>query len=390
MIDKIFLFPYWLSLKIRHFLFDKGVKKVHQADVPTICIGNVTVGGTGKTPHTEMLLRSMLSDHILGRKSIAVLSRGYKRKTKGFQQVTFDGTAKDYGDEPLQIKRKFPMVTVAVDSSRIRGCDFLAHPEKLQTEKSARKCKDKNIIPAELIILDDAYQHRKLQPTLSIVLIDYNRPTYKDHLLPFGKLRDLPERTQKADILIISKCPYDLNSWQKCTWAENLGLRNFNAQESFGIRPDGKRQYLFFTQITYDTPEAVFPEGDARYIYTKRLILFSGIANDSPMVKWLSGDYKMVKHFNFPDHHNFSRANIASIASASKASPTAVVMTTEKDAQRIRDCKRVKDDLKQRMFFLPIKTRFSTEEEAQIFISVVKKSLLGSDFETQPTPREWY
>ena len=98
MIDKILLFPYWLSLKIRHYLFDKGIKKVHQADVPTICIGNVTVGGTGKTPHTEMLLRSMLADNTLGRKSIAVLSRGYKRKTKGFQQVTSEGSAKEYGD----------------------------------------------------------------------------------------------------------------------------------------------------------------------------------------------------------------------------------------------------------------------------------------------------
>ena len=373
--DKILLFPYWLSLKIRHFLYDKGIKKVHQADVPTICVGNVTVGGTGKTPHTEMLLRSMLADSDLGRKSIAVLSRGYKRKSKGFQQVTADGSAADYGDEPLQIKTKFPMVTVAVDSSRIRGCDFLAHPEKLQTEKSARRCKDKNINPADLIILDDAYQHRKLKPTLSIVLIDFNRPTFKDHLLPFGRLRDLAERTQKADILVITKCPYDLNSWQKCTWAENLGLRNFDAHKCCGIRPDGKIQYLFFTQITYDTPEAVFPEGDARYIYTKRLIMFSGIANDTPMLKWLSGDYKIVRHFNFPDHHAFTRGDIASIASASKAFPTAVIMTTEKDAQRIRDCRKIQDDMKQRLFYLPIKTKFVTEEEEKIFISVVKKSL---------------
>lgn len=374
--DKILLFPYWLSLKIRHFLYDKGIKKVHQADVPTICVGNVTVGGTGKTPHTEMLLRSMLADSDLGRKSIAVLSRGYKRKSKGFQQVTADGSAADYGDEPLQIKTKFPMVTVAVDSSRIRGCDFLAHPEKLQTEKSARRCKDKNINPADLIILDDAYQHRKLKPTLSIVLIDFNRPTYKDHLLPFGRLRDLAERTHKADILVITKCPYDLNSWQKCTWAENLGLREFDAQTCCGIRPDGKTQHLFFTQITYDTPEAVFPEGDARYIYTKRLIMFSGIANDTPMLKWLSGDYKIVRHFNFPDHHTFTRGDIASIASASKAFPTAVIMTTEKDAQRIRDCKKIKDEMKQRLFYLPIKTKFVTEAEAEIFISVVKKSLI--------------
>ena len=390
MIDKVLLFPYWLSLKMRHFLYDRGIKKVHQADVPTVCIGNVTVGGTGKTPHTELLLRMMLADDVLGRKGIAVLSRGYKRKSKGFQQVTSDGTAAEYGDEPLQIKRKFPMVTVAVDKSRIKGCDFLVHPEKLHTEKAGRKCNDKSFPAAEVIILDDAYQHRSLNPTLSIVLIDFNRPTFKDHLLPIGRLRDLPERVHKADILIVTKCPYDMNSWQKCTWAENLGIKKFDAQTCCGIRPDGQKQYIFFSQIAYDTPEAVFPEGDARYVYTKRLILFSGIANDTPLRRWLSGEYQIVRHFSFADHHDFTRANMASIASAARTFPTAVIMTTEKDAQRVRDSKHLKGDMKQRMFYLPIKTRFVTEEEGRIFISAVKKSLTGSDSEIPQTPHEWY
>ena len=156
MIDKILLFPYWLSLKFRHFLYDSGLKKVRQADVPTICIGNITVGGTGKTPQTEMLIRTLLQDEEWGSRNLAVLSRGYKRKTKGFQQVTADGSALAYGDEPLQIKKKFPEITVAVDKSRIEGCDFLAHPEKLQSSKKGRKCIDKNIPAADLIILDDA------------------------------------------------------------------------------------------------------------------------------------------------------------------------------------------------------------------------------------------
>ena len=138
MIDKILLFPYWLSLKLRHFFYDSGLRKVSSADVPTICIGNITVGGTGKTPHTEMLIRTLLQDEEWGSRSIAVLSRGYKRKTKGFQQVTSDGTALAYGDEPLQIKKKFPGITVAVDKSRTEGCDFLAHPDKLQTTKKGK------------------------------------------------------------------------------------------------------------------------------------------------------------------------------------------------------------------------------------------------------------
>lgn len=375
MIDKILLFPYWFSLKIRHFLYDSGLKKVSSADVPTICIGNVTVGGTGKTPHTEMLIRTLLNDEDWGKKNLAVLSRGYKRKTKGFQQVTADGSALAYGDEPLQIKKKFPGITVAVDKSRIEGCDFLVHPEKLQTSKKARKCIDKNLQAADLIILDDAYQHRALKPTVSIVLVDYSRPVYNDHLLPFGRLRDLPERIGAADIIIVSKCPNELNAWEKCSWAENLGIRNFDAASCSGIRKNGRRQHIFFSTICYDGAEAVFPEGDPRYIYTKRLILFSGIANDAPLLSYLSSDYKIVRHFRFPDHHKFSRSDINTIASAAREFPTSVIMTTEKDCQRVRDCHKIKEELKQRMFYSPIKTAFLTENEKETFIKVLKDGL---------------
>lgn len=375
MIDKILLFPYWLSLKIRHFLYDSGLKKVSSADVPTICIGNVTVGGTGKTPHTEMLIRTLLNDEDWGRKNLAVLSRGYKRKTKGFQQVTADGSALAYGDESLQIKKKFPGITVAVDKSRIEGCDFLVHPEKLQTSKKARRCIDKNLQAADLIILDDAYQHRALKPTVSIVLVDYSRPVYNDHLLPFGRLRDLPERIGAADIIIVSKCPNELNAWEKCSWAENLGIRNFDAASCSGIRRNGRRQHIFFSTICYDGAEAVFPEGDPRYIYTKRLILFSGIANDAPLLSYLSSDYKIVRHFRFPDHHKFSRSDINTIASAAREFPTSVIMTTEKDCQRVRDCHKIKEELKQRMFYSPIKTAFLTENEKETFIKVLKDGL---------------
>ena len=375
MIDKILLFPYWLSLKIRHFLYDSGLKKVSSADAPTICIGNVTVGGTGKTPHTEMLIRTLLNDEDWGKKNLAVLSRGYKRKTKGFQQVTADGSALAYGDEPLQIKKKFPGITVAVDKSRIEGCDCLFHPEKLQTSKKARKCIDKNLQAADLIILDDAYQHRALKPTVSIVLVDYSRPVYNDHLLPFGRLRDLPERIGAADIIIVSKCPNELNAWEKCSWAENLGIRNFDASSCSGIRKNGRRQHIFFSTICYDGAEAVFPEGDPRYIYTKRLILFSGIANDAPLLSYLSSDYKIVRHFRFPDHHKFSRSDINTIASAAREFPTSVIMTTEKDCQRVRDCHKIKEELKQRMFYSPIKTAFLTENEKETFIKVLKDGL---------------
>jgi len=375
MIDKILLFPYWLTLKLRHFIYDSGLKKVSKADVPTICIGNITVGGTGKTPHTEMLLRTLLQDEEWGGKNIAVLSRGYKRKTKGFQQVTSDGSATAYGDEPLQIKKKFPAVTVAVDSSRVEGCDFLVYPEKLETSKKGRKCIDKNLAASDLIILDDAFQHRALKPTLSIVLVDYNRPVFNDHLLPFGKLRDLPGRIAAADIVIVSKCPNEVNAWDKCTWAENLGIRNFDASSCSGTRRNGKKQHLFFSTITYDTAEAIFPEGNPRYIYTNRLILFSGIANDAPLLSYLSSNYKIVRHFRFPDHHKFSKGDMNTIASAAREFPTAVIMTTEKDCQRVRDCHKIKEELKQRMFYSPIKTVFLTENERENFIAALKAGL---------------
>ena len=361
MIDKILLFPYWLTLKTRHFMYDHGIRKVHSAEVPTICVGNITVGGTGKTPHTEMIIKTLTQDVDWGAKNIAILSRGYKRKTKGFQQVVAEGSAKLFGDEPLQIKRKFPYVTVAVDKSRKQGCDFLCNPETVQTSKKARKCLNKDFPKADLIILDDAFQHRALKPTVSIVLVDYSRPIFKDHLMPLGKLRDLRERISAADIVIVSKCPRFLDPWERSKWTEALKIKD--------------NQHIFFTTIGYDQSQAVFPEGDPRYLYTQRLILFSGIANDKPLRTYLSDTYKIVRHFDFPDHHKFSKADISTINSAARAFPTSVVMTTEKDCQRIRDCKSVPDNLKQRMFYAPIKVDFFSEEEQQAFAATLNSYL---------------
>ena len=375
MIDNILLFPYWLTLKVRHFMYDHGMKKSASAEVPTICVGNLTVGGTGKTPHTEMLIRTLTRDVDWGAKNIAVLSRGYKRKTKGFQQVSSEGSAKEFGDEPLQIKRKFPFVTVAVDKSRKEGCDFLCNPEKVQTSKKARKCIHKEFPKTDIIILDDAFQHRALKPTVSIVLVDYNRPIFKDHLMPLGKLRDLPERIEAADIIVVSKCPTYMDAWERSRWAEALGLGMYDAAGCHGVRKSGRKQHIFFTSIGYDASDAVFPEGDSRYLYTQRLILFSGIANDKPLRNYLSGTYKIVKHFDFPDHHKFSKADISSINNAARNFPTSVVMTTEKDCQRIRDCKMIPDNLKQRMFYAPIKVNFFSEEEQETFSSILNSYL---------------
>ena len=378
MIDKLILFPYWLTLKCRHAFYNIGLFKSHQAAVPTICVGNITVGGTGKTPHTEMIIRMLLESEEWGDKNIAVLSRGYKRRSKGFQQVTVDGTAEDFGDEPLQIKRKFPNVTVAVDKSRKRGCEFLSNPELLQTSKKARRCISKDMPKADIIVLDDAFQHRALKPDFSVVLVDYSRPIFKDYLLPMGRLRDLPERIGAADIVIVTKCPTYIDDQQRNRWAANLGIKEYDPQTGEGTRKNGKKQHILFTSIAYDNAKAIFPEGDARYIYAKRLILFSGIANDTPFRNYLCGNYKIVKHFNFPDHHKFTRADMHSIRDAADNYPTSVIMTTEKDCQRVRDCRFIPGGLKQRMFHAPIKVEFLTEGDRNIFSSLLAEKLKES------------
>ncbi|MGN0188624.1 MAG: tetraacyldisaccharide 4'-kinase [Candidatus Cryptobacteroides sp.] len=341
--DKILLAPYYWTLRLRHKLFDSGVRKVLGSAVPTVCIGNITVGGTGKTPHTEMLVRLLSADNSpLRDKHIAVLSRGYKRKSKGFGTVRTDGTAKEFGDEPLQIKRKFPATTVAVDRNRIEGCCFLAE--------------GKDGCPkADIVILDDAFQYRKLKADLSIVLVDYNRPVFNDHLLPLGQLRDIPERLHKADVVIVTKCPPYLDEWERSKWKDSL-------------RFSGP---VLFSTIAYDPLEPVFPEGDRRYTHSQRAIMFSGIANDSNLEKHLSDSYRIVRHFKFADHHNFSRADIQTVRRASREFNTAIVVTTEKDSQRLTDCPHISEDLKERLFKAPIRVQFLTEDAESILTSLI-------------------
>ena len=367
MIDKIVLFPYYAVLKIRNTLFDKGIRKIRSAEVPVISVGNIAVGGTGKTPHTEMILRELLASEEWGKKRIAVLSRGYKRESRGFQQVVVGGSAAMFGDEPLQIKKKFPDVTVAVDKDRIEGCHFLVHPEELQTARGGRKCWDKEMGPSDIIILDDAFQYRKLAADLNIVLVDYNHPLHKDHLMPLGRLRDLPERIGEADVIIVTKCPQDIDNWQKTVWTETLGIRDYSTMTCTGTSAGGRTQYVFFTYIRYCPLKPVFENADCRYIYSKRMILFSGIAKDRPLRNYLSDKYKIVRRMGFPDHHRFTWGDFRKIQSAVNRWPTAAVATTEKDAQRVLDYNGLPLMLRERMLMIPIRVEFVTEEEHLIF-----------------------
>ena len=341
---------YRLILALRHLAYDKGWKKTFKAPVPTICVGNITVGGTGKTPHTEMILRKLL-EH--GRENLAVLSLGYKRKSKGFQLAGADATARLVGDEPLQIARKFTTVTVAVDKNRVHGCQLLTSGTGVfpEAEKMA-DASGKTPVPS-VIILDDAFQYRKLEATLNIVLVDYNRPVFEDKLLPWGNLRDLPSQLRRAQVVIVSKCPAELDPVERGEWRTRLKLT--------------EQQDLFFTTIGYGQPKPVFPEADPHYLYSKRLVLISGIANNTPLRMYLSDTYQIVQRLEYPDHHRFRAGDIRAIASAVKANPTACLMTTEKDAQRLRESKNVPDSIRQRLFYMPIQAQFLSQEDDAAF-----------------------
>lgn len=332
-------------------------KRAEHSEVPTICVGNVTVGGTGKTPHTEMILDILQQSDEWGAKNLAMLSRGYKRKSKGFQQVIRDGKSSEYGDEPLQIKRKFQAVTVAVDKNRLEGCDFLCHPEKLSASKKGRNCRFKDFQPSDIIVLDDALQYIKLRADVNILLIDYNRPIDKDTLLPFGSLRDIPERVSDADIVIITKCPYSFDESERQQWGERLKIK------------DSSR--IFFTTTRYQAMVPLFECADSRYIYAKISLLFSGIADDTPLLGYVSDNYKVKEHLKFRDHHKYSISDFSRMLRFIRNNPTSNIITTEKDAQRIFDVNGLPIELKTRLFYCPIKSEFFSEQEKERFSALL-------------------
>lgn len=353
---------YKLILTLRNARYRDGRRSI-KAAVPTVCVGNITVGGTGKTPHTEMILRELRQSERWGSTSLAVLSRGYKRRSRGFQLLPFDASAALYGDEPSQIKRKFPSVTVAVDKDRVEGCDILTHPEKA---RALKKCAAHDFPAADIIILDDAYQYRRLQADLNIVLSDWNRPVTTDTLLPGGRLRDLKSRLYESEIVIVTKCPYELDEQERAAAATTLGYDSYDQVTCIATK-DGHSQLLFFSRICYGSPEPLCPDADSRYTYSHKMVLFSGIANDTPLCQYLSDNYGIVERIHFPDHHRYGPADVRKLRRAVKRNPTAVLMTTEKDAQRLRDISKMPETLKERLFFLPVSVEFLSENERRIF-----------------------
>ena len=357
MIDRILLFPYYFALKIRNAYYrNRG----YESEVPSVCLGNITVGGTGKTPHTEMILDILQQSDEWGNRNIAVLSRGYKRRSRGFQQVCFNGPASEYGDEPLQMKRNFPAVTVAVDKDRVEGCNILAHPETLQTKKYEGKVKFPDFSAADIIVLDDAFQYRRLKPDVNIVLVDYSRPIDEDMLLPFGNLRDLKERITEADIVLVTKCPRNMEPQEKKSWVDRLGV------------PEGK---VFFTYIKYSDIMPMYDSTDRHYVYSKKALMFTGIARDTAMQLYLRDNIKILRKFSFGDHHKYTKRDFHTLLACVREDPAAAIITTEKDAMRVYDFKGVPEMLKERMFYLPIQVDFLEFGDRERFTGKLMESI---------------
>ncbi len=367
MLDKILLFPYYLTLKLRDRRYSRTGAKLKYAEKPTLGVGNVTVGGTGKTPHVEMILRLLQESPEWGDRQLAVLSRGYKRESTGFQQVVATGGAATFGDEPLQIKKKFPGAVVAVDKNRVEGCDLLAHPEKLKSRKWAKKCWNREFPAADYIVLDDAFQYRKLKTNKTVVLVNWNRPVFKDMLLPLGRLRDLPERIYDADAVIVTKCPANLERPAQAEFLEKLGLTEYLPSTCEAVNPKGRRQLVFFTGVNYGQATGLYSTTEPRYLYAKKIVLATGIASDGPLRAYLSDFYKIVKRFSFPDHHKYEFKDISRIQDVIERNPTAAVVTTEKDAQRLLDYNGMPETLMQRLFYVPITVDFLSDEEREVF-----------------------
>ncbi len=327
---------YSLVTKIRNKLYDINFYKSQSFEQPTIVsVGNIAVGGTGKTPHTEFLI-----NHLSNTNKIAVLSRGYRRKSTGFRYVTPNSEAKLSGDEPLQMAKKFPQTTVAVCEDRINGIKKIT--------------KDKNI---NLILLDDAFQHRKITPHASILLTTYANPFFKDYFLPVGRLRDNKNQYKRADIIIITKCPNDISIDEKKIWQEKIKLQ--------------PNQKMFFSREKYLPLKGVFVDSDIKIDENYDILAVSGIANSEKFVNYIKKQFSpKIKHLNYKDHKDFSPKDIQKIERMffDIANENKVIITTEKDAVKLKDCN-FSEKIRDKIYYQPIKIEIFFGEE-QKFLDV--------------------
>lgn len=342
---------YGVVMAVRNKMFDYGILKQQEFDIPIVVVGNIAMGGTGKTPHVEYIVES-----LLGKYNIGVLSRGYRRATKGFVLASPQSRPEDIGDESYQIYRKFgPDITVAVCEKRADGIRQM-----------------REINPAlNMIILDDAFQHRYVKPSVSVILTEYNRPVFNDKILPYGRLRESARALNRADMVVVTKCPVDMKPMHYRLFEENLKLFPF--------------QKLYFSRYNYGHLVPIFPDEvtDIPALDNLRannsILVITGVANPKPFVRFLRRNKAKVKLKRFTDHHNFTASDMEEIARLFDELPSAnkFIVTTEKDAVRILNNPYFHHRLKKSIFYVPIKVEFIDRGEAE-FTAGIEKTIRDS------------
>jgi tetraacyldisaccharide 4'-kinase len=312
--------------------------------VPVISVGNITVGGTGKTPHTEHLIQ------LLSKKfQVAVLSRGYKRKSRGFLVVENESTSKQVGDEPLQIKMKFPSVMVAVDEKRVRGI-----------EKILQICEKR----PDVIILDDAFQHRYVTPAINILLIDFSRMITEDDLLPLGRLREPASNRDRANIIIVTKCPHEIKPIDERIITKDLHIWPY--------------QDLFFSCIKYGELTALYPDkADAKAVKLNSdtgILLLTGIANPQLFKDMLLKITNSVVSCEYRDHHPYTLKDMERVVSQfeNMSAENKIIITTEKDTFRIREIDNLPEKIASNLYYIPIEIGFINQTENEFDKKIIK------------------
>jgi tetraacyldisaccharide 4'-kinase len=331
---------YAAAVTTRNRLFVWGILKRKKFSIPILSLGNLIVGGTGKTPHIEYLLTLLLPHY-----RVAVLSRGYKRKTKGFLLANEKSTVYDIGDEPFQIHMKFPQVTVAVDAKRTRAVKrLLALPEMQRPE---------------VILLDDAFQHRYVKPSLNILLTTYQRPYYSDRLLPLGLLREPVSKAAEADIIVVTRCPSELETAQKQEFRQKINPL--------------PHQCLFYSSVKYGQLKALFlHDNQSKHIYSiagQSVLLVAGIANPQPFIDYISAFAASVDSLLFPDHHHFSANDAKEINRRFNAieDEKKLLIATEKDAARLQSLPTLCENVRKNLYYLPIMINFAEHYDKELF-----------------------
>lgn len=341
-------FLYGIVVSIRHKMFDWGWLRSQEYDIPIVCVGNLTVGGTGKTPVVEMLVENLRGQH-----KIAVLSRGYGRRTKGYLEASVKSSFLNIGDEPKQIKQKFPDIVVAVCEKRTDGIARIMseHPE------------------VNLIILDDGFQHRYVKPWINIILMDSTRPIYQDHMLPWGNLRDKVSQLHRAHYVIVTKCPPNMTPIDRRIVFKSLKLYPY--------------QQLYFSSMSTGSPLPIFPDATAQRIKDgDKVIAMSGIGNPAAFRTGLEERYDVVDSLEYPDHHPYRRRDLDTMSKLLDDSPEGtVIVTTEKDAVKMMNSKKIPPQLREKLFYIPLKITFY-EDSATNFLNK-----LESDVRTNPKDR---